>query len=206
MNQNNTFQRIKCYSHFNGLLINSLKKYIVLIKWANHTFIFCYFFGFMHSLQYQKTMMRKHDFSIEFQQSNAHYARIPAMPVNFFIVWRYMCKTSSWKFYCDRISRFRDIWEKNPILHLNDFWTKSIWRKMNTDVAGSTQLNEKQEYRMENVRFLALFNWFMNISCVIFVPLSTLYDYMYCCLSLNQYFIEQKGQNLKIICFMNLVK
>lgn len=90
--QNNTFQRIKCYSNFNGMLINTVKKNIVLIKSENHTFIVCYFFGFMHSLQYQKTMTPKHVFSIEFQQSNAHYARIPAMPVNFFIVWRYMCK------------------------------------------------------------------------------------------------------------------
>lgn len=45
-----------------------------------------------------------------------------------------------------------EIFMKNPMSHMIDFWIKPIWREVNCDVTGSTLLYEKQENRMKTVR------------------------------------------------------
>lgn len=77
---------------------------------------------------------------------------------------------------------------------------------MNCDVMRLTLLLDKQESHLKSVRFLAMFYQYTNSCICSFILLSTLDNYVFCCLSFNPFFVIQKCQIQKIVCFMNLVK
>ena len=64
-----------------------------------------------------------------------------------------LCVKTSWKFYCGRISTFRDIWGKHDFTPSERFLIKPIWRGMNCGVTGSTTVIWETRISYENCLF-----------------------------------------------------
>lgn len=127
------------------------------------------------------------------------------MPVNFWYNGDLCVKTSSWKFYSDRISSFRDIWGKpdftpERVLNQADLARDELWRHGVNAAVWETGIS------YENCSFscivLSIYEHFFLLFYFLINPgwlIILLVEF-------NPYFIEQKCRIRTIVCFMNFVK